>query len=208
MNLYNSTYLRKLCIASSLVIALSLLAACGEHGHDGHEEHNATPKDETTDHHSAGTEAGSHDQHSDGKNSDEGHGDAGHHGDEEYTTGEPGMAAEVTRTIEIAMNDQMRFVPDSFSVRAGETIKFNLTNDGAVPHEMVIGDAEYLVEHSEMMKKFPGMEHEEPNMLKLEAAKSGELIWKFTKTGKIDFACLQPGHYDAGMKGLVTVASH
>jgi len=23
----------------------------------------------------------------------------------------------------------------------------------------------------------------------------------------VDFACLQPGHYDAGMKGLVTVAS-
>ena len=27
-----------------------------------------------------------------------------------------------------------------------------------------------------------------------------------TKTGKIDFACLQPGHYDAGMKGAVMVA--
>ena len=70
---------------------------------------------------------------------------------------------------------------------------------------MVIGELSYLVEHSEQMKKYPGMEHDEPNMLLLDPASSGELIWTFTKTGNVDFACLQPGHYDAGMKGLVAV---
>ncbi len=193
MNSYKSSNLRKIYFASTLIIASTLLAACGGHGHDDH-DHNATLKEEKAAYHSTGAE---------GESS---HGDAGHHGDDEYPTGEPGVAAEVTRTIDIAMNDKMRFVPDNISVRAGETIKFNLTNAGAIPHEMVIGDAKYLVEHSEMMKKFPGMEHEEPNMLTLEAAKSGELIWKFTKTGDIAFACLQPGHYDAGMTGIVTVA--
>ncbi|MDP9898309.1 hypothetical protein [Variovorax ginsengisoli] len=34
---------------------------------------------------------------------------------------------------------------------------------------------------------------EDPNMVTLAA-------------GKVDFACLQPGHYDAGMKGVVSVA--
>jgi Cu/Ag efflux protein CusF len=32
------------------------------------------------------------------------------------------------------------------------------------------------------------------------------VVWQFTKAGKVDFACLQPGHYEAGMKGSVTVA--
>ena len=35
---------------------------------------------------------------------------------------------------------------------------------------------------------------------------SRSLRAKPVKSGKVDFACLQPGHYDAGMKGLVTVA--
>ena len=129
----------------------------------------------------------------------------GHHGEANAAVGEPGTAADVDRTIDVVMNDGMRFIPDSIDVKAGETIRFDLKNEGAVKHEMVIGELKYLIEHSEQMKKFPGMEHDEPNMLLLDPASSGELIWTFTKTGSIDFACLQPGHYDAGMKGVVAV---
>ena len=57
------------------------------------------------------------------------------------------------------------------------------------------------------MKKNPQMEHAEPNMVTLAPGKTGEVIWRFTKAGKVDFACLQPGHYEAGMKGLVDVAA-
>jgi Uncharacterized copper-binding protein len=57
------------------------------------------------------------------------------------------------------------------------------------------------------MKKFPEMEHSDPNMATVPPGKTGEIVWKFTKSGKVDFACLQPGHYDAGMKGAVTVAA-
>ena len=130
-------------------------------------------------------------------------GDAHHSGDD--SIGVPGTASEVDRTIEVVMDDTMRFTPDSIKVEAGQTIRFELKNAGAVKHEMVIGKLEYLVEHSEMMKKFPSMEHEEPNMLLLDPSANGELIWTFSKTGTIDFACLQPGHYDAGMKGVVIV---
>ena len=55
------------------------------------------------------------------------------------------------------------------------------------------------------MKKFPEMEHSGPNQVTVAPGKTGEVIWTFTRAGKIDFACLQPGHYDAGMKGLVSV---
>ena len=37
--------------------------------------------------------------------------------------GAPGQAAQVTRTIEVVMNDQMRFVPASVEVKAGETVE-------------------------------------------------------------------------------------
>ena len=62
--------------------------------------------------------------------------------------------------------------------------------------------------HGELMKKFPEMEHEDPNQLGLEPGKTGELVWQFTRVGTFDFACLQPGHYEAGMKGRVIVSAN
>lgn len=57
-----------------------------------------------------------------------------------------------------------------------------------------------------MMMKMPEMEHADDNQVTVAPGGTGEVIWKFTKAGDVDFACLQPGHYDAGMKGLVKVA--
>lgn len=120
--------------------------------------------------------------------------------------GKLGKAASVTRTIEIDMTDAMRFTPSSIDAKQGETIKFIVKNSGKIKHEMVLGTDKELKEHYEMMKKNPGMEHEDPKMATVQAGKTGEIIWQFSKAGKIDFACLQPGHYDAGMKGAVSVA--
>ncbi|TAK72435.1 MAG: hypothetical protein EPO19_01795 [Betaproteobacteria bacterium] len=55
------------------------------------------------------------------------------------------------------------------------------------------------------MRKMTGMEHAEPNMVTLAPGESGELVWRFTKAGTFDFACLQPGHFEAGMMGKVLV---
>jgi uncharacterized cupredoxin-like copper-binding protein len=70
---------------------------------------------------------------------------------------------------------------------------------------MVLGTAKELREHAELMKKFPEMEHADPNQVSLDAGKSGELVWRFTRAGTFDFACLQPGHFDAGMRGKIAV---
>lgn len=130
---------------------------------------------------------------------------SGHH-DNKGTIGQPGNAAKVTRTITVDMTDAMRFTPANISVKQGETIKFIAKNSGTIKHEMVLGTDKELKEHYEIMKKFPEMEHADENMVTVQPGKSGEIIWQFTKTGKINFACLQPGHYDAGMKGAVTVS--
>ena len=34
---------------------------------------------------------------------------------------------------------------------------------------------------------------------------AGEIVWQFTKAGVVNFACLMPGHYEAGMKGAIQV---
>ena len=73
-------------------------------------------------------------------------------------------------------------------LKRGETIRFLVRNSGKVNHEMVLGTLQELREHAALMKKFPEMEHADPNQLGVEPGKSGELIWKFTKAGRFDFA--------------------
>jgi uncharacterized cupredoxin-like copper-binding protein len=131
-----------------------------------------------------------------------GHSDDGGHAPE---VGEPGDPKKVSRAIQLIMTDDMKFTPSKIDVKRGETIKFVVRNAGQIKHEMVIGPMAELKEHAEMMRKMPGMEHAEPNMVTLDPRKSGELIWHFTKTGTFDFACMQPGHFEAGMMGTVSV---
>lgn len=130
----------------------------------------------------------------------------GKHGSEDVV-GAAGKASNVTRTVTVDMTDTMRFNPASLAVKRGETIRFVVKNSGAVKHEFVIGSEKDLKEHYAMMMKMPEMEHAEANQVTLAPGKTGEVIWQFTKAGKVDFACLQPGHYDAGMKGYFTVAA-
>ena len=137
------------------------------------------------------------------------------HGDDDHgkatgghasSLGKLGDPKKVGRTVEITMSDAMRFTPASVSVKKNETVRFVLRNEGKLKHEMVLGTIKELKEHAALMLKFPEMEHSDPNQASLDAGKTGELIWQFTKSGTFDFACLQAGHYEAGMKGQVMVA--
>lgn len=131
---------------------------------------------------------------------------AGHgHDSEETAIGKPGQATRAKRTITVEMSDDMRFSPDTILVKQGETVRFIVKNVGKVKHEFSLGTKKELQEHYELMKKFPDMEHDEPNKVSLAPSQQGEVVWQFTKAGAVDFACLHPGHYDAGMKGQVKV---
>ncbi len=131
---------------------------------------------------------------------------AGGHGSVEEI-GRPGLAAHVTRTVNVDMTDDMRFHSAKIAAKQGETIRFIVKNSGQLKHEMVLGTPKELNEHYEVMKKNPEMEHADENMVTVAPGQSGEIIWHFTQAGKVEFACLQPGHYDAGMKGYVDVTS-
>ena len=133
---------------------------------------------------------------------------AGGHGHDEggeTAIGKPGVAAQAKRTINIDMGDNMRFTPSNIQVKQGETVRFVVKNTGQVKHELSLGTEKELLEHLEQMRKFPDMEHDEPSKVTLQPGKQGEIVWQFTKGGAVNFACLMPGHYEAGMKGVVQV---
>lgn len=124
---------------------------------------------------------------------------------EEKPFGRAGNVKQVARTVTIAMSDRMRFVPDTLTVRRGETLRLRVRNNGGMLHELVLGTLDELKQHAELMKQYPGMEHDEPHMVHVASGKAGEVVWQFNRPGTFYFACLIPGHFEAGMIGKITV---
>jgi uncharacterized cupredoxin-like copper-binding protein len=92
-------------------------------------------------------------------------------------------------------------------VKRGETVRFVVKNTGKVAHELVLGSMKELKAHAELMRKHPGMEHEEPNQAFVKPGETREIVWQFTRAGTVDFACTVPGHFEAGMTGRVVVSA-
>ena len=115
---------------------------------------------------------------------------------------QPGQAQ---RTVQLTMHDTMRFTPDHLEVTEGEVVRIRVKNAGKMLHEIVIGTPEELDQHAALMKRFPNMQHDEPYMAHVPPARRGELVWTFNRPGLFAFACLIPGHFEAGMRGTVRV---
>ncbi len=122
-----------------------------------------------------------------------------------FSAGEPGNPKRTARTIMVTMTERdgkMLFAPNRIEVRRGEQIRFVLANSGYLDHEFMIATPEENKKHAELMQKYPDMEHDDPNGRTVKTKQKGELIWRFTKPGTFEFACLIPGHYEAGMYGM------
>ena len=119
--------------------------------------------------------------------------------------GRQGDPNQVERTITVDMTDNMRFTPGVLTVRRGETVRLKVANKGELLHELVLGTFEALTTHAQTMRTSPGMAHDEPQMVHVEPGETGEVIWQFTQAGEFQFACLLPGHFEAGMVGKVVV---
>ena len=124
---------------------------------------------------------------------------------EETAFGRAADPKKAQRAILVTMADTMRFTPSEIKVKRGESVRFVATNKGKLVHEMVLGSRKDLEEHAELMRKYPEMEHDEPNMLHVAPGKTGEMGWRFTKPGEYYYGCLVPGHFEAGMVGKVLV---
>jgi uncharacterized cupredoxin-like copper-binding protein len=139
-----------------------------------------------------------------------GHGHSHGHGNEaSHADNAAPVAQVVSRSIDIRMDDTMRFAPDTLQVQAGETIRFVVHNAGKVEHELVLGSDEDIRAHAEDMKKGTDHSHSHAGAAAISVApgQKGELVVTFSKTGTLQMACLIPGHYEAGMKGQLNVTS-
>ena len=155
--------------------------------------------------------------------------DVGHaHG---AAIGQPAPASAASRTVQVAMYDNY-YEPETITVKAGETVRFVVTNRGQLVHEFNLGTAAMHAAHQDEMQMMVdhgvlhsghidrqaaqhmqatmghGM-HEEPNSILLEPGQTGEITWSFPANTSVDleFACNVPGHYDAGMQGEVQLAN-
>jgi uncharacterized cupredoxin-like copper-binding protein len=125
-----------------------------------------------------------------------------------FSAGQPGDPRKPARVVKIKMfegSGKMGFEPALIEVRKGEQVRFVLQNDGEEDHEFVLATVAENRKHAEVMKKHPDMEHDDPNAKRLTPHGNSELVWKFTKRGEFEFACLIPDHYDKGMFGKVIV---
>jgi uncharacterized cupredoxin-like copper-binding protein len=127
-----------------------------------------------------------------------------HHAHESYAAGQPGDPTKPSRTVEVEMSE-MAFQPSRIEVKQGEQIRFVIRNAGYEDHEFLLATTKENLKHAEIMKKHPHMEHDDPNGVRLTPKKSAEILWKFTRKGVFEYACLIPDHREFGMVGKVTV---
>ena len=140
---------------------------------------------------------------------DHGHNQGDQHGHDDTALSAGPTALVVSRSIDVRMDDQMRFTPANIEVRAGETIRFVVHNAGKTTHEMVLGSDANIREHAQAMQQ--GQAHHDDHShgtgaaITVPAGQKGELVVKFDRATTLQMACLIPGHYEAGMRGTVQV---
>ncbi len=135
-------------------------------------------------------------------------GAAAAHDEAHFAAGMPGDRAKPARTVTVVMSEgdgTMKFTPDRLEVKKGEQVRFVLQNKGALAHEFRLATVKDNDEHAAMMRQMPDMKHAEANSVSIDPGKSSEMLWRFSQAGTFEFACLIPGHREAGMHGTVTV---
>ena len=138
--------------------------------------------------------------------------------------GAPGKAKDAARTVPVTLNDNY-FDPATITVKKGETVRFHIVNKGSLLHEFTIETPDMHAAREKEMQdmldmgmitattinnsqiNMPGMNmemhHKDPNTAPVEPGKSADVIWKFSKETRLEFACNIPGHYEAGMVGEI-----
>lgn len=127
-----------------------------------------------------------------------------------FNAGTPGDPKKPFRVIEMTAkegNGTMAFEPAKIVVEQNEQVKFVIKNVGELDHEFMLDSFAANKKHAIEMQKNPEMEHDDPNGKRVVSKKQADMVWKFSKLGTFEYACLIPGHYDAGMKGVVEVVA-
>jgi uncharacterized cupredoxin-like copper-binding protein len=130
------------------------------------------------------------------------HGSDGHSHDH----GTPAQEAVPSmKEVRIEVDDTMRFSPATWEAQVGEPIRIILVNKGKVDHELVIGSEKEIIAHAIEMASPGAKGHHHTNEVSAKPGQQAELVWTFKKPGQYAMACFEPGHYEAGMRGIINV---
>ncbi|HEX2882977.1 MAG TPA: hypothetical protein VHQ42_00225 [Candidatus Limnocylindria bacterium] len=102
------------------------------------------------------------------------------------------------------LSDDMAIQLSESDFRVGETIRFEVTNEGAIVHEFYLGDEEEQAHHAEEMADM-GMSHDDPNGVAVDPGATETLEYTFGEAGELLAGCHEQGHYEAGMVASMTV---
>ena len=120
------------------------------------------------------------------------------------SSGGAGSTGDAVRTVAVSMTDELRFEPDAFSVAAGETVRFEVTNEGQSTHEFLIGDESAQAAFEEAMQT--EMDHRTDAGISVDAGQTDSFEYTFdeARIGLLA-GCHEPGHYDGGMVAAINV---
>jgi uncharacterized cupredoxin-like copper-binding protein len=112
--------------------------------------------------------------------------------------GQPGFVAGTPaspRVVNIVAGPGDSFSPADVAVAPGETITFAVTALGPLaPHEFKVGPADVVAADGDA-----------PEIAGIGMTQTNTLTYTFDGPGPYAFACHEPGHYEAGMRGTITV---
>jgi len=109
------------------------------------------------------------------------------------------------RTIEVRMSDDLRFDPATIAVQPGETVLFELVNEGETVHEFLIGDEAAQADFEEEMAAGE-MHHDTEAGMAVEPGETESFEYTFPDaTAPLLAGCHEPGHYEGGMVANITV---
>lgn len=208
---------------TALLCVAVLIGACGGGPSD---EEGATTEDAPTDAAASATEEGAaatddmdaamaDDDHDEMAGDEMADGEHDEMADDDHdmggaaAVGAPAPEDEATRVIQVTVGDELAFRPSTFEVSAGEVVTFEVTNEGSIEHEFVLGDEQMQQAMAEEMAE--GDDHAHgggmSNAVTVHGGETGLLTWRFGEPGTVLVGCHVPGHYDAGMRGTVTVTA-
>jgi uncharacterized cupredoxin-like copper-binding protein len=116
-------------------------------------------------------------------------------------TRDPGQAGFVAgtaaspRVVRVIAGPGYSFSPAGITVARGETITFDVTTMGPTAHEFMVGPADAVAADQEGT----------PEVADIGMMQTRSVTFTFDGSGPYAFACHAPGHYEAGMRGTITV---
>ena len=134
------------------------------------------------------------------------HDDANEHADAEVFMDPAGEERVITMRTE-----DFRFVPETVTVKVGETIRLRLENRDPVLHDYTTDEDEFIVmeasgaNHGDHEMDPEAQVSLQPLHIAAEANDYGELVFEATEAGEYEFYCSVPGHREAGMVGKIVI---